>query len=114
MENAVGSSGEVEMVEKPAEIGKLGTLIVRVGAATVVKIPALVDSRETPVGPVEAESALGDCKHCLTDRDSIGTGCFLFLFGMPPFLPEPPENPADAIAVRLGEQYVLWHVRDFH
>ena len=82
---AVESSGGVEMVEKPVESGKVGTLIVRVGAATVVKIPALVDSRETPVGPVEAESALGDCEHCLTDRDSIGTGRFLFLFGMPPF-----------------------------
>ena len=65
MENAVESSGEVEIVEKPAESGKVGTLIFRVGAATVVKIPTLVDSRETPVGPVEAESTLGDCKHCI-------------------------------------------------
>ena len=78
MGNAVESSGGVEMVEKPVESGKVGTLIVRVGAATVVKIPTLVDSRETPVGPVEAESALGDCKHC--HHDSIGTECFLFIF----------------------------------
>ena len=39
MDNAVESSGEVEMVEKPTESGKVGTLIVRVGAATMVKIP---------------------------------------------------------------------------
>ena len=56
------SSGGVKMVEKPVESGKVGTLrvIARVGAATVVKIPGLVDSRETPVGTAEAESALGD------------------------------------------------------
>ena len=42
MGKVVESSEGVEMVEKPAESGKVGTLIVRAGAATVVKIPALV------------------------------------------------------------------------